>query len=437
MTPGILDLVREWLGRYIRTVSEGDLDLLTLWAAHTHLALEVYSSPRLLVDSPMPGSGKTTCLEHLARLCVEPVQMAAVSSSALLVRLLQDSEGNSVIRTLLIDEADRTLRPDNPSTPDIVAILNSGYKRGATRPVLVPLKDGWASKEMSTFAPVAMAGNSPNLPEDTRSRTIRVLLLPDLDGTVEESDWELIDDDARRLGSALAAWAAEKRELVSAERPAMPEGVIGRFREKWQPLARVAAAAGGRWPAVVEHLAVKDVEQVRADREDGMMIEQPHIVLLKHLNEVWPQAEPFVATEDLVASLKDHFPDSWGPGDRYRDGLTQQRFGRMLARHYGVNSGRLTTGRKSRGYFLEDVRPVMDRLGIGGVREPAKPVDPVQPAPEPREVTGSTTWTGMAGSIETPQSEAVHCRVCGQPLDASSLDDGFTTCPSCEMGAAS
>lgn len=29
------------------------------------------------------------------------------------------------------------------------------------------------------------------------------------------------------------------------------------------------------------------------------------------------------------------------------------------------------------------------------------------------------------------------CQVCGQPLDASSLDDGFTTCPSCEMGAAS
>jgi hypothetical protein len=47
---------------------------------------------------------------------------------------------------------------------------------------------------MSTYAPVAMAGNSPRLPDDTRSRAIRIPLLPDLDGTVEESDWEHIED---------------------------------------------------------------------------------------------------------------------------------------------------------------------------------------------------------------------------------------------------
>src|SRR3954453_5706149 len=76
----VLDEVRAWLDRYICTVGENDLDLLALWAAHTHLVVEPYTSPRLVLDSPVPGSGKTTTLEHLERLCLTPIQMASLSS---------------------------------------------------------------------------------------------------------------------------------------------------------------------------------------------------------------------------------------------------------------------------------------------------------------------------------------------------------------------
>src|SRR5215212_1168208 len=213
-----------WLGRFIRTVTDADLDLLTLWAAHTHLVIETYTTPRLQLDSPVPSSGKTTCLEHLQRLCHRPVQMASLGSSALLTRMLEAEQ-----RTILIDEADRSLNPDKDGIADLLAVLNSGYKRGATRPVLVPAKGGvWEVKEMPTFAAVAIAGNNPNLPEDTRSRIIRVLLLPDLEGRVEESDWELIEDEAADLHDQLERWADQVREQVRAERPGLPEGVNGR-----------------------------------------------------------------------------------------------------------------------------------------------------------------------------------------------------------------
>ena len=214
----VLDDVREWISRFLRTVTDADLDLLALWIVHTHLINEVYTTPRLLIDSPVPGSGKTTALEHIFHLALRPVQMAVVSSPAMLARLLE-----AEMRTLLIDEADRSLRPDAPGTPDVLAILNSGYKKGATRPVLVPDKEsGWKTKEMPTFAPVALAGNNPHLPDDTRSRTIRVLLLPDLNGTVEESDWELIEDDSKKLAGRIAAWADHVRAQVAANRPPMP-----------------------------------------------------------------------------------------------------------------------------------------------------------------------------------------------------------------------
>src|SRR5690606_35977466 len=124
---------------------------------------------RLVLDSPVPGSGKTTVLEHMHRLCVRPVQAASISSPALLARLLEKG-----VRTILIDEADRSLDPKKEGVAELIAILNSGYKVGGTRPVLVPTKEGWDAVEMSTFSPVARAGNSPNLPDDTQSRSIRV-----------------------------------------------------------------------------------------------------------------------------------------------------------------------------------------------------------------------------------------------------------------------
>ena len=199
----ILDRIAAWYGRFIRVTDPDDLNLLTLWTAHTHLVVELYTTPRLQVDSVIFGSGKTTVLDHLQRLCENPVQAATLSSPALIPRLLEFS-----MRTLLLDEVDRSLHPDKPGVGELIGIINSGYRYGATRPVLVPIKGGgWEAKEMSTYAPVAMAGNSPNLPPDTVSRSIRILLMPDLDGTVEDSDWELIEDEAARLRGQITTWA--------------------------------------------------------------------------------------------------------------------------------------------------------------------------------------------------------------------------------------
>jgi hypothetical protein len=216
----LLTEVRDWWSTYVLPLTSGDLEILTVWTAHTHLIDVSYTTPRLLLDSPVPGAGKTTCLEHLQHLCRRPVTVASLSSPALLTRML-DVE----IRTILIDEAHRSLNPDKEGIADLLAVINSGYKRGATRPVLVPGQGGqWAVKEMPTFAPVAMAGNNPNLPEDTQSRAIRVLLLPDLEGAIEETDWELIDTDAYPLQQQLVDWADQVRDQVRLDRSDLPKG---------------------------------------------------------------------------------------------------------------------------------------------------------------------------------------------------------------------
>jgi Protein of unknown function (DUF3631) len=397
-----LEAVRDWFARFICAVDDADLDLLTLWAAHTHLCLETHTTPRLVLDSPVPGSGKTTVLEHLERLCLRPIQMASLSSPALLTRML-----DADTRTVLIDEADRNLNPDRDGVGELLAVLNSGYKRGSTRPVLVPVKGGgWEAKEMPTFAPVAMAGNNPNLPDDTRSRSIRVLLMPDVDGLIEDSDWEEYEEDARRIGGKLEAWADMVRDEVRTTRAVLPDGIRGRTRERWAPLKRVADAAGGRWPALVDELAVRDMERIEAEREEGIVQQRPAIVLLSHLHEAWDETEKFVRTETLIDRIVAVHPEMWGDASPFGKRLTPQRFGRMLSTSYNIHSNRAEhLPERPRGYLRTSIEPAFRRFGLSG--KPTRPAERAEPAAEGK------------------------CTVCDYRLDKWLITQGETMHPGC------
>lgn len=398
----LLDTVTEWLGTYIRTANTGDLHTLTLWAVHTHLVTETYTTPRLLLDSPAPGAGKTTTLDHLQRLCHHPVQAASLPSPSLLARLLQNGP-----RTILVDEADRTLNPKNDGVGDLLAVLNSGYRRGASRPVLVQVEGkNWEPVEMSTFGPVAMAGNSPNLPDDTRSRCIRVLLLPDYEGTVSDSDWQYIEDDAALLREQVEAWADEVRDEVRTNRPTYPDGLTGRNRERWAPLYKVALAAGGAWPDHCRNLIAADLADMQADREDGLTRVPRHVQLLRDIAAVWPDGETFFPTGELLDSVQRRQPGMWGAASPY-GALTPQGMGRVLVTHFGIRASRLTGNRSrgGRGYYLQVFVSAMSSFGIpvpGRQGVPGEPVRVVHRVEPVGNLTGLTASTGLTGSPRTP-----------------------------------
>jgi hypothetical protein len=356
----VLDQLEHWFSRFIAVTDDRDLALLTLWTVSTHLAKELYTTVRLLIDSSIHGSGKTTVLDHLSRLAWNPVQAATLSSPALLPRLLENG-----VRTILLDEVDRSLRPDKPGVADLIGILNSGYRRGATRPVLVPTKGGgWETREMPTFAPVAMAGNSPNLPEDTRSRSIRILLMPDLDGVIEDSDWEFIENDATELHSEIIVFADSVRESVSGMAVDLPAVCIGRAKEKWRPLKRVAIAAGGRWPAVADDLIARGLDEDADEREAGLRTLPPGMVALTDLHAVWPKGTDFVPTGELVSKLIAHNSEYWGFASPYGKPLTEKRFAQLVAQASKVTSQR-PGGAGRRGYLRSRLEPAWNRLGIG------------------------------------------------------------------------
>ena len=292
---GVLDDIVEWHARFIRFTHDGDVFLLTLWIAHTHLSIELYTTPRLRIDSISYGSGKTTVLEHLDRLCRGSQLISTLPSVALIPRLIDLRP-----TTLLLDEIDRTLDPKNPGVPEVLAVINSGYQFGAKRPVLIQDGDGnWVPKDLSTFCSVAMAGNLPYLPTDTRSRELRVALIPDLDDVIEDTQWWVLEDDAVKLAERLGIWAESVREQIAVLPVDKPTGCRGRIWEKWRPLLLIAEAAGGRWPDVVTGLIERDIADEKEIQAD--MTTRPRaVVLLGDLHALWPDTESFLSTEEIV-----------------------------------------------------------------------------------------------------------------------------------------
>jgi hypothetical protein len=352
----VADEVRAWFVRFLKLMEDRDYDLLTLWAAHTHVIDHLGTTPRLIITSPVPEAGKTTILEHLERVAHAGLQFGSVTTPAMLSRVLAVG-----MRTLLIDEVDRNLRPDRAGVEDLIVVLNSGYKKGATRPTLVPQRGGdWVAVELPTFAPVAMAGRSPHLPADTLTRSVVIHTLPDIHGDAEDSDWEEIEDEAAGLNGLLRSWGAHVGGLPPAD---LGPGVRGRAKERWRPLARVAAALGGEWPercaALIEH-----DRAIRAlDREDGLEVLPVPVRLLSHVIECWPGEAEHWATESVVASLRATHPEDWGPTLNYPKGLTSQRLGRVLAATMGIRAQQAPSGRRL-GIARADVLHAGHALGV-------------------------------------------------------------------------
>jgi hypothetical protein len=364
----LLNEVRAWFKRFVFTTDENDLDILALWTIHTWLVDETYTTPRLLIDSPVPGSGKTTLLEHLGKLCFSSVQMAAVSSPAMLGRITADG-----VRTLLLDEADRSLDPKDPKTKDLIALLNSGYKKGGSRPVLVSDKGNWALKEMPTYSPVAIAGNTPLLPDDTRSRCITIRLLPARDELIEPSDWEYIDQEINALALRISETTDRHREAVRAINPELPAGCKNRLRERWRPLKRIASVAGDHWATKVDQLILRDIENERELAENGETYVSTNLQIARDLHTIFAGENGFIPTKRIVMLLITTNPDYWSVSSSYGKDLTPQRFGQILTKAFGIYSQRLNEN--TRGYSSTQFEQIWSRFGIA----PSKPTEPTEP----------------------------------------------------------
>ncbi|MEQ1915230.1 MAG: DUF3631 domain-containing protein, partial [Gallionella sp.] len=239
---GLLEDVKAFIFRFCVFPDIHSLVAVTLWAAHAHMIEHFHTTPRLALLSPEPASGKTRVLEVLHLLV--PGSMFCLSASpAAIFRTL----ANGPI-TLLADEVDTIFarRGKDDSNEDLRALLNAGYKRGATIPRCVGPKH--EVQNFKVHCATALAGLG-NLPETIMTRAVIIRMRPrGPSETVEPFRTREHEHVGHRIRERLAGWADRVGIDAGKAWPTLPGGIVDRPAECWEPLIAVADAAGGPWP---------------------------------------------------------------------------------------------------------------------------------------------------------------------------------------------
>ena len=334
----LLDDLRSFIARFVAFPLPAALDAVVLWAAHTHMAEHFHTSPRLALLSPEPSSGKTRVLEVLQTLVPNSMFSFSASPAAIFRKLAQGPH------TLLFDEVDAifTKRGKDDGNEDLRALLNVGYRRGATIPRCVgPQHD---VRDFAVFAPTALAGLG-DLPDTIMSRSVIIRMRRRAPNEhVAQFRLRMHASEGAALCERLAAWAGEVGAEVGAAWPDLPSGVVDRDAEVWEPLIAVADAAGGHWPATARAACVESLK-VAADREVSLGVR-----LLGDLRVVFGERDA-MGTTAILEVLNEMREAPWG--DLYGKKMEPRTLARMLKR-YGVSSVKVKVDKRSvNGYRRE------------------------------------------------------------------------------------
>jgi hypothetical protein len=346
--PWLLNELDEFIGRFVAFPSDDARYAVTLWVAHCHAFDAFESTPRLTVVSPEKGSGKTRVLEVIGMLVPTPIHAVNMSAAAL-YRVIVNKP------TLLLDEADTYLGAAVAKQhEDIRGLINAGHRRGAT--VYRAEVSGKAVKvvEFPAFAPCALAGIG-DLPDTILDRSILIAMRRRSPNEhVEPFRERLVRPAAGNLLARLARWGIANWEDLADAWPEMPDGLVDRAADVWEPLLAIADAVGDPWPQRARQAAV-NLNAARQQRDPSLGVQ-----LLGDCRRIFTDRDvDRLSTEALIEALTALDESPWG--DLRGKPIDARGVARRL-RKYEVRPGdhRFADGTK-KGYLAEDFHDAWQR----------------------------------------------------------------------------
>jgi hypothetical protein len=339
----VLDRIAAFISRYLAAPSVHCVPTLALWAMHTWCVQAFYVTPRLVIDSPEAGSGKTRVLELLARLCRDP-EMTLSATTAALYRMI--AAAGDAPPAILQDEADAIFgRTATPQAEDLRALYNAGYKRGATVSRCEGDAKNMKVRRFPVFAPVALAGLAGRMPPTITSRAVVMHWRKRAPGeTVAPFRERDADAQAAPIRADMLAWAESNADRLTAARPVMPKGVEDRPAEVWEALLAVADAAGGDWPKRGRDACAHFVLH---STPDELTL---GVRLLSDIRVAFADRDRMFSV-DIISTLTSDEESEWL--DLWGKKLDQRRLAKELKR-YGVSSKTVRVGvAKAKGYEVE------------------------------------------------------------------------------------
>jgi hypothetical protein len=328
-----------------------------LWIAHAHAIAAAEVTPYLAILSPEKRCGKSRLLE-LFEFLVPRAWLVGRPSEAALFRVLSEEPPP----TLLFDEVDTVFKAKagDPVADGIRAVLNMGYRHGATVPRCVPPSQ--KVQRFAVFGAKALAGIGA-LPDTVFDRSIPIRLKRKR-STELVARWRRreVTPVAEALHARLAAWA-ETHHAVPATIIEAPESLNDRAGEIWEPLLTIADLAGPRWLEDARE-AARALHNAEADSESvGVLLLAAVAAIFAERDADHLFTADRILTADLLRALVDRVEEPWGvewgrdvaaaPEDQAPRGPAARLA--TLLRPFGIQSRPLRDGdRKGKGYLRAD-----------------------------------------------------------------------------------
>jgi hypothetical protein len=245
LTRDLIAIVRDTIRRFVFIKDDRMYLLISVWILATYIYENFDYFPILWITSPTKRSGKTRLMEVLAQLASRPSGIKVNPSEAILFRITNRGS------TLLVDEVEKLKNSDRDLYGAIMAVLNSGFQKGASVSRVQKGKDGVLNEvDYNTYGPKVISGIS-NVTDTIADRSLAVKMIR----RVRRSPAEKIERfRLRKLSSELGGivlqlkiWAAAKSQTIQAIYDAMdaePQGLEScddRFLDIVEPLLTIAA----------------------------------------------------------------------------------------------------------------------------------------------------------------------------------------------------
>lgn len=386
----LLDMVHEFIGRFVNYPDEHCHTAHTLWIAHTWFMDLWESTPRIAFMSPEPASGKSRALEVTEALVPNPIHSVNVTP-AYLFRKVADPDG---LPTILYDEIDTVFGPKAKDNEEIRGLLNSGHRRGAVAGRCVVKGKKIETEEIPSYCAVALAGLH-TLPDTILTRSVVVRMRRRAPGDhIEPWRMGINGLQAAPLRAALAEWSVAGRGsnvAGVAGRTQLPEGIEDRNADVWEALVAVGDMAGGQWPAKARVAAVAGVAAFREETPSlgVQLLWDIYKVFCDSGHGALP-ANVAAVSADLVSNLKGIEEAPWATYGRDRKGLDTLRLSKLLS-NYGIKSRNTRLGDTvAKAYHVWQFEDAWERYGTGP--SSPKPATPATPATQMVVSTNENFW---------------------------------------------
>lgn len=371
----LLERVHRFILRFVCFPSPEAGVAVVLWSAHAHLIDAWDTTPRLAFLSAEPGSGKSRAMEIAALLCPRSIE-AANATTASIVRAMDDPAG---IPTFFIDEIDTKYRENAKGDEELRGLINSGYKRNGSFMRCEKDGDNWVPVLKPCYSALAMAGIG-NLPDTILSRSVVIKMRTR--ASYEKSEPFRIRDHehiGHALRGELESWATQVMSAAAKARPSLPDEIVDRKADVWEPLIVIGDLAGGIWPKKARDAATYFVGAAKKEVSASLGVQ-----LLSDIRRCFGDQDRLPSIELIDKLLADE-EAPWA--DLKGKKLDQRRLAKMLA-PYGIKpvGVRMPSGGTPRGYRRDHFHDAWQRY-LPAVQETATS-DTTATMPDDTQETG-------------------------------------------------